>query len=144
MSRRSALRAAVASAALLGAVMVPAATASAIAVGEPVTQRGGGGQGPVLPVGTCVVSKEVKLGGGTVAVMLNTDVGPFASFKDGIDHIQLTGWLDRQHSKLPESAGFQGEILNADSAQPKLLVNLEGGGHKPGIIDFPKLPASCR
>ncbi|WKX69979.1 hypothetical protein [Streptomyces sp. XD-27] len=140
MSRRSALRFAVASVALAGAVLAPASAFAAETPGD----KGGGGQGPVLPVGTCVVSKEVSVGAGTVAVLLNTNIGPYASFKDAGDGTQVTDWLDRKHPKLPESAGVRAEILDANSASPKLLTKFEGGDVKPLITAFPKAPTKSK
>lgn len=102
---------------------------------------GGGGQGPVFPV-RCVVTVEKSVGAGVAAEMTIAPPGPSVTFKNEGDH-KVVGQLDRQHPKLPESAGFIGEILNPDSAHPQLFTNMEGGGSKGSVLDFPALPQGC-
>ncbi|MCX5126419.1 hypothetical protein OG898_26780 [Streptomyces sp. NBC_00193] len=131
-SRRTAARTAVRTIAvttlLAGAVLAPAAVASADSTSTP---------------SKCVVVKEAWIGAGTDAVMTIAPSGPTVSFKDAGDGKVLPERLDRTHPKLPASAGFLAEILDPNGPAPKLRTNMEGGGHEPSVKDFPKLPKGC-
>ncbi|WP_406453950.1 hypothetical protein OG782_23375 [Streptomyces sp. NBC_00876] len=104
--------------------------------------HGGGGQGPVTPT-KCVAEIKVSIGGGTAAFLGIGPSGPSVRFQDAAGGPFLDYTLDRLHPKLPESAGFDAEILNPSSSAPRLRFNMEGGGHPAGYADFPKLPKGC-
>ncbi|MFI9721060.1 hypothetical protein ACIHFE_15630 [Streptomyces sp. NPDC052396] len=97
----------------------------------------------VKPVPNCQVTKEVGTAAYTITV-LKTDLnGPHATFLYGENHKRFTIWLDRKHPVLPKSYGFMAKIVDANTKHPKLVLNFEGGHHRPGTLAFPELPASC-
>ncbi|MFD5142511.1 hypothetical protein [Streptomyces sp. NPDC058401] len=126
--RTAAVRTAVVLTALAGGALIPAAVASADSTSSP---------------SKCVVVKEAWIGAGTDAVMTIAPSGPSVSFKDAGSGKALSQRLDRTHPKLPANAGFLAEILDPNGPAPKLRTNMEGGGHKAGVTDFPKLPKGC-
>ncbi|MCM2412191.1 hypothetical protein [Streptomyces sp. RKAG290] len=100
------------------------------------------GEGPVTPT-RCVAEIKENVGGGTAAFLGIGPSGPYVRFQDAAGGPFLDYSLNRLHPKLPESAGFDAEILNPNSSAPRLRFNLEGGGHRAGYADFPKLPKGC-
>ncbi|MFE9536465.1 hypothetical protein [Streptomyces sp. NPDC006691] len=93
----------------------------------------------------CAVSVTEGIGAGTDAILTMGTKGPSVTFAgaDGTPAPRL-GKLDRQHPKLPESAGIYAEILNPYSAAPKLKYKTQGGWTIPySYHSFPKLPKGC-
>lgn len=127
-SGRTFLRTTAVTSALAAAVLAPAASASADSTSSP---------------SKCVAVKEAWIGAGTDAVMTIAPSGPSVSFKDAGSGKVLSERLDRTHPKLPANAGFLAEILDPNGPAPKLRTNMEGGGHKASVKDFPKLPKGC-
>ncbi|MGW1200647.1 hypothetical protein ACWD4B_33110 [Streptomyces sp. NPDC002536] len=109
--------------------------------------KGGAGQGPVTSAdpaaAKCRVTKEVSIGAGTVAILMNDLEGPKAGFKDAGDGEQVGTWIDRKHPELDEKYGFLARIEGADSSSPKLVTGVEGGLKTHAVNDFPALPEGC-
>ncbi|MBM9506154.1 hypothetical protein [Actinacidiphila acididurans] len=139
---------------LAAALSVPAAAAYADGNATPTptpsvstrptsaADKGGGGQGPVISV-RCVVTVHQNIGAGTAALMSISPTGPSVLFQGSGEKGVIPGLsLDRKHPKLLDK-GFTAEILRPDSSRPQLLTNMEGGGHKASISDFPRLPQGC-
>jgi hypothetical protein len=132
---------------LVAALGGPAAAAYADgnATAAPVpsaSDKGGWGQGPVTPT-RCVVTHWQNIGAGTAALMTISPSGPSVLFQVAGEKGVIPGLsLDRKHPALP-AGHFTAEILRPDSTRPQLLTNMEGGGHKPSISDFPRLPQGC-
>ncbi|MEU6069115.1 hypothetical protein ABZ864_32865 [Streptomyces sp. NPDC047082] len=108
-----------------------------------VTSAGTGTHAYPLPkVGTpdargCTIIEENFIGAGTVAVLSNGPKGPSAFFKDAGDGTRVGGVVNRAHPALPKSAGFVARIIDPYGKAPKLLTNMEGGGHPAGTTAFP-------
>ncbi|WP_316749591.1 hypothetical protein [Streptomyces herbicida] len=108
-----------------------------------VTSAGTGTHTYPLPkVGTpdargCTIIEENFIGAGTVAVLSNGPKGPSAFFKDAGDGTRVGGVVNRAHPALPKSAGFVARIIDPYGKAPKLLTNMEGGGHPAGTTAFP-------
>ncbi|MFJ3304566.1 hypothetical protein ACIPSA_15860 [Streptomyces sp. NPDC086549] len=85
----------------------------------------------------CTIIDETSIGAGTVAVLSNGPKGPSAFFKNEGDGTRVGGVVDRAHPELPKSAGFLASIIDPNGSAPKLLTNLEGGGHPAGTTPFP-------
>ncbi|MEV7399422.1 hypothetical protein AB0N93_03270 [Streptomyces sp. NPDC091267] len=105
-------------------------------------EHGSGGQGPETPT-RCVAEIKTSIGGGTAAFLGISPSGPYVRFQGAAGGPFLDYGLDRLHPKLPESAGFDAEILNPNSTAPRLRFNMQGGGNPAGYADFPKLPKGC-
>ncbi|WP_141726243.1 hypothetical protein [Actinacidiphila rubida] len=104
--------------------------------------KGGSGQGPVTDT-RCTVTHRQSIGAGTAALMTISPTGPSVLFQVAGETGVIPGLsLDRHHPKLP-AGHFTAEILRPDSTRPQLLTNMEGGGHKAMITDFPRLPQGC-
>ncbi|MFI6683059.1 hypothetical protein [Streptomyces sp. NPDC050485] len=133
---RYSIRAAVATAAVAGALLTPAA---AFAAGPTAPTAGGAAKG-------CTVTRDASIGAGTDAVLTLGPNGPAVTFKDGPGNpVPSLGKLDRNHPKLPASAGIYAEILHPYSTAPQLKTKVEGGPRAPyAIQDFPKLPKGCK
>ncbi|MCC3778900.1 hypothetical protein [Streptomyces sp. UNOB3_S3] len=86
----------------------------------------------------CVVTKEVNIGAGTIAVMTNGPEGPSVRYKDGPGDISDV-IADRAH---PQGDGNI-KILDAGSAHPKLWFKMQGGGYPAGTEAFPVPSADC-
>ncbi|MGW0764626.1 hypothetical protein [Streptomyces sp. NPDC002676] len=86
----------------------------------------------------CTIITDQFIGAGTVAVLSNGLDGPSAFFKDAGDGTRFGGVVNRAHPALPKSAGFEARIVNSYGPAPKLLTNMEGGGHPASTTDFPK------
>ncbi|MBT2451042.1 hypothetical protein J7F03_28995 [Streptomyces sp. ISL-43] len=130
-SRRVVLRTTVAATALASAVLAPTAVAFADTTPSPSKTPS-----------TCVAVKEASIGAGTTAVMTIAPSGPSVTFKDAGSGEVLPERLDRTHPNLPTDR-FLAEILEPNGPAPKLRTNMEGGGHKASVKDFPKLPQGC-
>lgn len=85
----------------------------------------------------CTIIEENFIGAGTVAVLSNGPKGPSAFFKDAGDGTRVGGVVNRAHPALPKSAGFVARIIDPYGKAPKLLTNMEGGGHPAGTTAFP-------
>nr|BFD87626.1 hypothetical protein StreXyl84_70270 [Streptomyces sp. Xyl84] len=85
----------------------------------------------------CTIVKEASIGAGSLAVLSNGPGGPRAFFEDADDHTRFGGVVDRGHPGLPESAGFLARIDGANGPAPKLVTNMEGGGHPATTTAFP-------
>ncbi|MFD7015046.1 hypothetical protein [Streptomyces sp. NPDC059928] len=94
---------------------------------------------------SCTVTRTNSIGAGTDAVMTMSPSGPTVTFQDGPgDPVPSLGKLDRNHPKLPASAGIYAEILHPYATAPQLKTKVEGGvGSRYAIQDFPKLPQGC-
>lgn len=104
--------------------------------------KAGNGQGPVTSP-ACTVTRVQNIGAGTSALMTISENGPSVLFQAAGEKDVLPGLsLSRTHPKLV-GAGFTAEILRPDSSRPQLLSNMEGGGHKASVHDFPRLPKGC-
>ncbi|MBY8876148.1 hypothetical protein [Actinacidiphila acidipaludis] len=104
--------------------------------------KGGSGQGPVTDT-RCTVTHRQNIGAGTAALMTISPTGPSVLFQAAGEKGVIPGLsLDRHHPKLP-AGHFTAEILRPDSSRPQLLTNMEGGGHKATVTDFPRLPQGC-
>ncbi|WBO65561.1 hypothetical protein [Streptomyces camelliae] len=104
--------------------------------------KGGTHTFPLPRVGTpdargCTLIQEQFIGAGTVAVLSNGPKGPEAFFKDAGDGTRFAGVVNRAHPSLPKSAGFLARIVNPYGPAPKLLTNMEGGGHPASTTAFP-------
>ncbi|QKW27402.1 hypothetical protein HUT11_15740 [Streptomyces seoulensis] len=109
----------------------------------PSNDRGGAGQGPVTPV-RCVVTVKQNIGAGTMALMTISPSGPSVLFQGSGEDKLIPGLsLSRTHPKLPASAGIVAEILDPNSASPRLLTKTQGGGQPAAVAAFPKLPKGC-
>ncbi|MFG2920721.1 hypothetical protein ACGFYA_04295 [Streptomyces sp. NPDC048305] len=105
------------------------------------SDHGSDGQGPETPV-KCVATIKKSIGAGTEALLTISPSGPSVVFQGAGDGTVIAQ-LDRTHPRLPDSAGFVGEILGPDSHAPRLRTNMEGGGHPATVNDFPRLPEGC-
>ncbi|UXY28288.1 hypothetical protein [Streptomyces sp. HUAS TT20] len=85
----------------------------------------------------CTVIEETSIGAGTAAVLSNGPGGPSAFFKNEGDGTRVGGVVNRAHPALPRSAGFVARIIDPYGKAPKLLTNMEGGGHPAGTTAFP-------
>ncbi|WP_043673660.1 hypothetical protein [Streptomyces xylophagus] len=97
---------------------------------------------PLPEVGTpdargCTIISEKFIGAGTVAVLSNGLQGPSAFFKDAGDGTRVGGVVNRAHPALPKSAGFVARITDPNGSAPKLVTNMEGGGHPASTTAFP-------
>ncbi|MER5717464.1 hypothetical protein [Streptomyces sp. NPDC002132] len=97
---------------------------------------------PLPKVGTpdargCTIISERFIGAGTVAVLSNGPKGPSAFFKDAGDGTRVGGVVNRTHPALPKSAGFVARITHPYGPAPKLVTNMEGGGHPASTTAFP-------
>ncbi|MFB7633700.1 hypothetical protein ACFC0M_22545 [Streptomyces sp. NPDC056149] len=102
------------------------------------------GAKPVSQRGDCTATERQPIGAGTVAVLTNGPKGPRATFEGAGDPPEpLPHVLDRAHPQLPDSAGFLAKIVDADGARPKLITNMEGGGHPASTTRFPQVPQGC-
>ncbi|MFF8593985.1 hypothetical protein ACF061_21570 [Streptomyces sp. NPDC015220] len=107
------------------------------------TAAGGTRTFPLPKVGTpdargCTIVTETSIGAGSIAVLSNGPTGPRAFFKDAGDGTRFGGVVDRAHPALPESAGFVARITDPNGPAPKLVTNMEGGGHPASTTPFPK------
>uniref|UniRef100_A0AAU2V6W7 Uncharacterized protein n=1 Tax=Streptomyces sp. NBC_00003 TaxID=2903608 RepID=A0AAU2V6W7_9ACTN len=137
---RAALGAAIAAAALTGALL--ASTAATPEDRAPATFSTAPGRAPASKA--CTASLEADIGAGASALMTLSTSGPTVSFKDGPGHpIPSLGKLDRKHPRLPASAGIHAEILKPYGTAPQLRTKVEGGAPYD-VQDFPKLPKGCR
>ncbi|MFJ8311775.1 MULTISPECIES: hypothetical protein [unclassified Streptomyces] len=105
---------------------------------KPTTPASGAAKG-------CTVTRDVSIGAGTDAVMTLGPNGPTVTFTNGPgDPVPSLGKLDRNHPKLPASAGIYAEILRPYSTTPQLKTKVEGGPHSSyAVQDFPRLPKGC-
>ncbi|MFF4403998.1 hypothetical protein [Streptomyces sp. NPDC001404] len=88
--------------------------------------------------GGCIVSREVNIGAGTIAVLSNGPKGPQVSYKTGYD--ELSGIImDRQHP----SDGRTGHIIDPFGAHPKLWTKMQGGDYPSVTSDFPDALPGC-
>ncbi|MEU6508609.1 hypothetical protein [Streptomyces sp. NPDC046942] len=85
----------------------------------------------------CTLVQEQFIGAGTVAVLSNGPTGPSAFFKDAGDGMRFAGAVNRAHPSLPKSAGFVARIVSPYGPAPKLVTNMEGGGHPASTTAFP-------
>ncbi|MEU5087684.1 hypothetical protein [Streptomyces sp. NPDC021356] len=85
----------------------------------------------------CTIVHEASIGAGTLAVLSNGPAGPRAFFEDADDHTRFAGVVDRSHPALPKSAGFLARIVDPNGPAPKLVTNMEGGGHPATTTAFP-------
>ncbi|MFI0717656.1 hypothetical protein [Streptomyces sp. NPDC021224] len=131
-ARRTTLRAAVVTAALAGAVLLPAAGAFAD------TSAGGSGS-PKTSDPSCVVTTTVPstFGGWTVELTISPD-GPKAVLKN--EKGEAVATLDRAHP-ADEADGIR--IKDADTAKPVFQDRPEGGPTPWHDTPFPALPAGC-
>ncbi|GGU30872.1 hypothetical protein [Streptomyces violascens] len=142
MHTRAALAAAIAAAALTGALL--ASTAAAPEDRAPAVFATAAGRAPVSKA--CIASLEADIGAGTTALMTLSTSGPTVTFKNGPGHpVPSLGKLDRKHPKLPASAGIYAEILKPYGTAPQLRTKVEGGPRAQyQVQDFPKLPKGCK
>ncbi|MEU2712359.1 hypothetical protein [Streptomyces sp. NPDC007205] len=103
--------------------------------------KGGTHTFPLPKVGTpdargCTLITEQSIGAGTIAMLSNGPKGPEAFFKVA-DGTRVGGVVNRAHPALPKSAGFVARIVDPYGPAPKLLTNMEGGGHPASTTDFP-------
>ncbi|MER5785627.1 hypothetical protein ABT104_28525 [Streptomyces mobaraensis] len=111
-----------------------------------VKDKGGNGQGPSLPSGKCVATKEQSIGAGAMASLYNTPRGPEAWLHAADDNGRPAYFahLDRKHPSLPKDAGIIAKITDLGAAQPKFVFQTQGGpGSHPATALFPKLPKGC-
>ncbi|MFK0291632.1 hypothetical protein ACIQU6_14305 [Streptomyces sp. NPDC090442] len=102
------------------------------------------GAKPVSQRKDCTVTERQPIGAGTMAVLTNGPKGPRVAFEGAGDPPEpLPYVLDHAHPQLPESAGFLAKIVDADGARPKLITNMEGGGHPASTTRFPQAPQGC-
>ena len=85
----------------------------------------------------CTIIQQQSIGAGTDAVLSNGPSGPSVFFKDAGDGTRFAGVINRAHPSLPKSAGFVAYIKNPYGSAPKLVTNMEGGGHLPSTTAFP-------
>ncbi|MFF1411724.1 hypothetical protein ACFVX6_18360 [Streptomyces sp. NPDC058289] len=147
-----ALRTSMATAALAGAMLVPAAGSAFAAAPTTATSAAAGAntQAPVLNVtsggGTeeevtaiCVSGpKRVSLGAGTRAELWTTVDGPkvdlYTSGEEGVWKV-----LDRKNPAWSKNV----QIINPSGAEPVLRWQLQGGTVKPTTTSFPALQPGC-
>lgn len=129
--RRSPLGAAVAAAAVAGALLGPAVAFAAPAAAATAADR-------------CTVTVQDSIGAGIGVSMTMGPEGPSVTFADGpgtpLDDL---GTLNRKRPKLPASAGIHAEILSPYGPTPKLRAKTQGGGAGYGVLSFPALPGGC-
>ncbi|MEU4199674.1 hypothetical protein AB0F64_06950 [Streptomyces sp. NPDC026294] len=89
---------------------------------------------------SCIVTRRVAIGGGTLAVLKRGPQGPSATFEDGPGNAVPGARLDRAH---PTLARFGAKIVDPYGARPKLRFKMQGGNYPPGTANFPALPQGC-
>ncbi|KUL38631.1 hypothetical protein ADL22_17850 [Streptomyces sp. NRRL F-4489] len=92
----------------------------------------------------CTATKRQDIGAGTMAVLTNGPKGPRVTFEAAGDPSERLPYvLDREHPVIPEKAGFVAKIVDAYGPRPKLITNMEGGGHPAMTTSFPQAPQGC-
>ncbi|MFE4635124.1 hypothetical protein ACFRJ1_17345 [Streptomyces sp. NPDC056773] len=130
------LRTSIVTAALAGALLVPA-TGSAFAA--PVTAAAAPQAAPHCDSGL----KQVDMGAGVRAELRVTANGPIASLiSDPQGRAFAT--LYRTEPSLPDSAGITARIVNPSSSKPVFEWKTQGGGMPVGRISFPAFPEGCK
>lgn len=131
-----AVRTSIVTAALAGALLVPATGA---AFAAPSTAAAAPQAAPHCDSGL----KPVDMGAGVRAELRVTANGPIASLiSDPQGRAFAT--LYRTEPSLPDSAGITARIVNPSSSKPVFEWKTQGGGMPVGRISFPAFPEGCK
>ncbi|MEU4346747.1 hypothetical protein [Streptomyces sp. NPDC023838] len=130
-SRRATVHAAIATAALAGALLTPSAALAATPGATP-------GAATATDKCTAVATIPSVRAGMSVTLTNRAKLGPKAELKDGKGQIVAT--VDKAHNKDMQ-AGI--EITGTGVAVPTFSQWLKGGEHAAKNTAFPKMPADC-